>query len=101
MLKETFSMIKALNALDHDEWSLDHDFWYLKLDSCLLHGMKKILRTLRPFIATDSWIYLVPVLFFSYVYMQQSHHESLLVYSGLLLALFVMAIPALLLSWWF
>ncbi len=93
-------MIKALNALDHDEWSLDHDFWYLKLDSCLLHSMKNIISTLRTFIGRDSWIYLVPVLFFSYVYMQQSHHESLLVYSGLLLALFVMAIPALFWSWW-
>lgn len=62
--------------------------------------MKKIYHTFRSFVAPDSWIYLVPVLFFSYVYMQQSHHESLLVYSGLLLALFAMAIPALFWSCW-
>lgn len=62
--------------------------------------MKKIYHIFRSFVAPDSWIYLVPVLFFSYVYMQQSHHESLLVYSGLLLALFAIAIPALFWSWW-
>lgn len=62
--------------------------------------MKKIVHTLRTFIAPDSWIYLVPVLLFSYIYIQQSQHETPRVYLGMLLALLLMAIPALIWSWW-